>query len=232
MKRLLQYIIVLIFVSMTLQQGSADIVRYKAIGFKGLKNVSKDEIIRRAGIHTDGSAIVIDHSMLKKALNDTAIIQKYSLEVAGENLVVNIVEKEPVVILALEGDNETVLCELDSSLAVIAYNRIYDLMLPVLHLKTKGAGSFALSSDVADFCTIMMEIKNKHSRFFAEIIDIEYGVEHSIVYLYGRKTQFIVNNSIDNFIRVKYISGYLDSMRRYPETVHIDSDKVLIKQGV
>ena len=219
-------------ISMCLQQGKADTVRYRAIGFKGLKNITRDEIIRRAGIRTDGSAIVIDRSLLKKTLNDTAIIRKYSLEATGENLVVTIVEKEPVIILSLEGDSETVLCELDSTFNVIAYNRIYDPKLPVLHLQTSGAGKFELNSDIVDFCDMMVKIKNKHSRFYAEIIDIDYGQECSTVRLFGRRTRFIVNNSIDNFVRLIYISGYLDSVKRYPETVHIFSDKVLIKQGV
>ena len=206
--------------------------KFNSLAFKGIRHTGKAEIIRRAGIRSKGDDILVDMDMLDRSLKSFSSIQDHSFVENGRTLVISAVEREPAVILAVEGTSETVVFELDSHQSIIAMNRIYDSTLPVVHVHSDGKVDVRVSGRLKDLCLVLLELKTKHGSLFNEISDVYYNPLRSVTVLRKRRTRFVMGNSLRDFMRLQYITGYLDSSGQYPKSVNICKDKVLIKQGV
>ena len=205
---------------------------FNTVEIRGMKYLAKEEIVRRVRLVSRNNQIIIDMDSLRNALKTFPIIKDYSIKTAEGRLILSISEREPLVRVALHGKNQTVPFELDYASKVIAFNRIHCRSLPLVHADMNEMKGNEPGHGLKKLCLVLFRVKKEHPALFREIEEIYYGSGFADITLRGRRTHFFIRTVMDNFTRLTYIAGYLDSMRIYPERISITDDKVLIRQGV
>jgi hypothetical protein len=213
------------------QSASAGMKYFTAIEFRGLRNLSRNEIIHGVGLAARGKGIVVDMDSLEKSLGSFAIIQGYTIDEKNGRLILSVTERNPRFIIAHRGKGQTVVFEVDAQFRPIAFNRIYCPWLPVIHIGDDGMKGNQVSEETRTFCMMLERERKSYPALFREIRDIFIGRDVDVL-LTGRRTRFILPLSGPDFRRLNFIAGYLDSRGQYPEKIMINDDKVLIRQGV
>ncbi|HOO71789.1 MAG TPA: FtsQ-type POTRA domain-containing protein [Spirochaetota bacterium] len=205
---------------------------FNTVEIRGMKCLAKEEIVRKVRLVSRNNQIIMDMDSLRSALKTFPIIKDYSIKTGEGRLILSIVEREPFVRVALHGKNQTVPFELDSASEVIAFNRIHCRSLPLVHVETSEMKGNEPGRKLKKLCSVLFRVSKEHPALFREIEEIYFSGGFADITLRGRRTHFYVRTDMDNFTRLTYIAGYLDSKRIYPERISITDDKVLIRQGV
>lgn len=206
-----------------------DVRIVKAIEFRGLKLLSKYDVVMGARYRATESGIVIDLDSLEQAIKKNGFIESYRIEEKGGSLVVAVAERVPELIVAAGGDGGSVLYEVDAAHRVISRNDVHTDRVPVIYL----SGSFAPQGDAAyragTLFSLLGRVKKKVPSVYRELSEIHAAGNSIRVVLRGRKTGFTMRPDEAGFIRLKYIVGYCDSVGQYPDEINLSGNAVIVR---
>jgi len=205
---------------------------FTAIEFRGLRNLTKAEIIRGVRLAVRGNGVVIDLDSLENSLKKFAIIRGHEVDEKNGRLILTVAERDPRLIIAHRRKDQTIVFEIDERFTAIAFNRIYRPDLPVVHVGAAGMNGADISEETRAFCLILERVKKESPELFREIREIFFDGNRAEVRLEGRRTRFFLSPGVEDFRRLSYFAGYLDRTGRYPDRMTINDDKVLIRKGV
>jgi hypothetical protein len=224
--------IMAILAAVTLSGGAAsaaDIRMVRAIEFRGLKLLSKYEVVRGARIKAVSGGIAIDADSLEKALEGNAFLSSHRIDEKGGRLIVTVEEKKPALVLAAEKGGRTYLYELDLSHAVISRHAPHTGRVPFIYLSGDDAASGPASQRARALFAVLDRVREQNVVIYRELSEI-YCNENSIrVVLRGRKTGFIMKPDVEDFIKLKYVAGYCDREGRYPDEIDMTGGSVVVR---
>jgi hypothetical protein len=199
-----------------------DLRAVKAIEFRGLRLLSKYDIVRGVRFRAVDRGIVIDMDSLEKALSGNSFLSSYRVEESRGRLIVTVAEKKPVLIMAVEGKGGCSLYELDADHAVISRNCVHTDLVPVLYARAGKSGAGTILS-------LLAGIRKRDAALYREISEIYPAGSAVRVLLRGRRTGFILKPEEQEFIKLKYIAGYCDRTERSPEEINLSGNPVVVR---
>ncbi len=215
-----------------LANGSApanEIRNVKAIEFKGLKLMSKYEIIKGSRIKAVNEGIAIDMDSLEKTLSGNKFIKSYRVEENRGILIVSVVEKKPVLIMSVARSGGSVLYELDDDHAIISKNNVHTDRVPVLFVTTEDIAADAATGRIKDLFSVLAGVRGRNPVVYRELTEIYFAGNSIRVILRGRKTGFIMKPDDTGFLKLKYIVGYCDHEEQYPEEINLSDNEVVVR---
>ena len=203
--------------------------RVKTIEFRGLKYLSKYEIINGSITRVEDDYFVVDVDSLSSLLKAHRMIASYRIAVEGTSIRIAIVENEPAFLLCVRKGKRTLFFELDKDFKVVSYTvHAYDR--PLIILSPEDIDGGRLSVRVLGFLKLLQELQADRVKVYDEISEIDLSDFESVrLYLHGRKTTFIVNPNWDSFNRLNYFVAYLDRIRYYPDVLKLLNGFVIIR---
>jgi hypothetical protein len=208
---------------------AGDIRKVKAIDFRGLKLMSKYEVVRNARMKALDDGIAIDLDSLDRALAANRFIKSYRVEESGGRLTVSVAEKIPDLIMAVSRNNGTVLYELDAEHSVISKNEVHADRIPVLCLAAEDVAAGPADIRVRGLLSLLDRVRKISPAVYREISEIYFDGKGIRVTLRGRKTGFVMMPLERDFIKLRYIAGYCDRAGRYPEEINLTGDAVVVR---
>jgi hypothetical protein len=206
-----------------------DIRTVRAIEFKGLRLLSKYDVVRGARFKAVERGIVIDMESLEKALAGNGFISSSRVEESKGRLIITVAEKVPAIILAVEGKSGYSLYELDANHAVISKNNVHTDLVPVLYEQAGKPGAGGLPGGLKNILSFMAGVRKNDAALYREISEIYPAGSAVRILLRGRKTGYIVKPEEGEFIRLKYIAGYCDRTGRSPEEINLSGNAVVVR---
>lgn len=208
---------------------AADIRLVKAIEFRGLKLLSKYEVVSGARIKAVAGGIAIDVDSLEEALEKNAFLSSYSVDEKGRRLIVTVEEKKPALVLVTVKGGRTRLFELDGGHAVISRNAVHTARVPFVYVKIDDTDRRPVPARVRRLLAVLDRVREQNALIYGELSEI-YCNDNSIrVVLRGRKTGFILRPDAADFMKLKYVAGYCDRAERYPEEIDITGSAVVVR---
>ncbi len=208
---------------------AGDVRKVKAVDFRGLKLLSKYDLVRNVRLKAADDGIVIDLESLGRALAGNRFIKSYRVEESGGRLIVSVAEKKPELVMAVERKDGTALYELDAAHAVISKNSVHTDRVPVLCLTGDDMAADAADGRVRDLFTLLGRIKKSQPSVYGELSELRLDGKEIRVTLKGRKTDFIMRPLERDFIKLRYIAGYCDRAGRYPDEINLTGDTVIVR---
>lgn len=210
--------------------GGESMKEFGAVLFKGLKNLSKYEIVEGVPLKRKEGAILIDTKSLKSRLSAMSLIEEFSLSSKGGKLLVEIREKIPFYSLAVKNGRETVFLEVDRGCKIIARNRLLGGSRPLIFCERKDLEGGKFSSRVTGLMDNLAYLHEKQKKLFREIESLSFFSGGKItVRLRGRGTRFFMEPRIVNFRRLEVVGGYCDRGKKYPKEIIIESSRVVVR---
>lgn len=207
----------------------ADIRTVKAIEFKGLRLLSKYEVVRGARLKAVRGGIAVDVDSLELALEKNAFLVSHSVDERGQRLVVTVREKRPALVLASVKGGRTYFFELDGNHAVISRNAVHTAQIPFLHVTGDDMERGVPSARVRNILSLLDRVREQNPSLYGELSEM-YCNENSIrVVLRGRKTGFVLRPDITEFTRLNYIAGHCDHAERYPDEIDMTGSAVVVR---
>ncbi|MDY6934963.1 MAG: hypothetical protein SVZ03_12185 [Spirochaetota bacterium] len=208
----------------------ADAKRVKSIEFKGLKLLSKYEIIDEVNMKVDEDYIVVDLESLHQILEEYPLIDRFNIAFESDRLIIHIVEKIPAFLLAIRERDKVMPFELDERYRIVSVNQIHDNNLPLIIISENDIIDGVLTQRLANFLTLLKKIRDNKLSLYYEMLEIDLtDFVRAKILLKGRKTTFTLTPLEESFYKLNSGVGYLDSIRYYPDTMQIYADSGLIK---
>jgi len=208
---------------------AGDVRTVKAVDFRGLKLLSKYDLVRDVSLKAVDDGIVIDIDSLGRALAGNRFLKAYRVTESGGRLIVSIVEKEPALVMAVAREKGTALYELDDSRAVISRNDVHTDRVPVLCLTGDDMTADTADGRVRGLLDLLGRVRKSHPALYGEISEVRLDGKELLVTLRGRRTGFIMGPRERDFIKLRYIAGYCDRAGRYPEEINLTGDMVVVR---
>jgi len=200
------------------------------VELRGAKNVSGEAIVRMARIVRSGKGISVDMDLLKNVLGNDPRISSYSIEKSSGNLVINIQEKYPLYLFLVVDKELSVPVLVDDNMKVVFSGAFFGTDMPIVIVKRNVFDLGRESSELENLMGNIRRIRSAATGFCQEIREIELTGDGSLkVFLKSRKTMFIISNDRAGFLRLEKTAGYLDAVRRYPDSMDLRTDRVLVK---
>jgi hypothetical protein len=206
-----------------------DVRKVKAIEFKGLKLMSKYDIIRGSRIKAVNDGIAIDMDSLEKTLSGNTFIKSYRVEENRGRLVVSVVEKKPVLIMSVAGSGGSTLYELDAGHAILSKNNVHTDHVPVLFVSADDIATDAATGRIKNLFSALARAQGRNAVVYRELSEIYFAGNGIRVILRGRKTGFIMKPDDTGFLKLKYIVGYCDHAEQYPEEINLSDNEVVVR---
>ncbi|MBP7738117.1 MAG: hypothetical protein KA369_19230 [Spirochaetes bacterium] len=207
----------------------ADIRTVRAIEFKGLRLLSKYEVVRGARLKAVKGGIAVDVDSLEKALEKNAFLASYSVHESGQRLVVTVEEKRPALVIAALKGGRVYFYELDVNRAVISRNAAHSGRVPFVYVAGEDMERGVPSARLMNILSILDRVREQNTSLYRELSEM-YCNENSVrVVLRGRKTGFILKPDIMEFTRLNYIAGYCDHAERYPDEIDMTGGAVVVR---
>ncbi len=232
--RIFSPVIIMIFIlgHSAIGLASSDIKKFKMIEFKDIYYLSKYEIIDRAGIRSDGSDIIVDMDLLRKALIEQSLVNTFKIVDEGARLSVIIQEKKPVYLFGFRSGDDLQLFETDGNFGILSAGRIHAVNMPLVIINRDDIKRSSLSEGIRNLMTMIGNFKKgRLSGLLEEISEIDLtDPQTAEIRLKGRKTLFVMTPDFGNFLRLNDSVGYFDRIRYYPEEFKITSALGIIKK--
>jgi len=203
--------------------------RVKAIEFKGLKLMSKYDIIRGSGIESLTEGFAVDMGSLEKALSGNLFIKSYRVEESRGRLIVSLIEKKPELIMSVARGERSVLYELDADHSIISKNNVHTDRVPVLKFTAGDIAADAATGRIKDLFSVLARVRGRNRIVYQELSEIHFTGNGIGVMLRGRKTVFIMKPDETDFLKLKYIVGYCDHEEQYPEEINLSGNEVIVR---
>ncbi len=207
----------------------ADIRTVKAIEFKGLRLLSKYEVVRGARLKAVRGGITVDVDSLEKALEKNAFLASHSVHERGQRLVVTVEEKRPALVLASDKGGRMHFYELDGSREVISRNEVHTGRVPFVYVSGDDMERGVPSARVGNIVSLLDRVREQNPSLYRELSEM-YCNENSVrVVLRGRKTGFVLRPDITEFTRLNYIAGHCDHAKRFPDEIDMTGSAVVVR---
>jgi hypothetical protein len=229
----LKRIILLMFFTFTAAalSGSDSSVYVERIEFKGVKNIDKFEIIRKARAKISEKGIVIDISYLKEIMNSSIMIENYDLDIKKNQLTITVEEKYPLFMVLKVEKNISIPCLVDLNKNVLDSGRFFRTDMPIIITEKDFFDNEENSVFVKGLFENLLEIVREKSELAGELSEIEiYPGRELRVRLKNRKTDFIIKNDLNGFSRIEKSAAYLDAVNTYPGILDLKDKRLLIGQ--
>ncbi|OHD65524.1 MAG: hypothetical protein A2176_14155 [Spirochaetes bacterium RBG_13_51_14] len=208
---------------------AGDIRKVKSIQFRGLRLLTKYDVIRGVRLEAAADGIVIDVDSLERALSGNSLIKSFGIEESGGRLMVSVAERRPVLIAVVAGKDGSSLYELDEDHAIISKNDVHTDRVPVLYLVSLKLSADGATGRVRSLISLLERVKRKIAPLYREIAEI-YLDETSIrVVARGRRTSFVLRPRDTDFIKLRYIIGYCDRTGECPEEINLSDNPVIVR---
>ena len=200
------------------------------IEFRGVINVSGRDIVRRAGIRRSGKGFAVDISVLKQVLDSSDIIGSYTIDSEKGNLVINVQEIYPLFMFFVVDKELSVPALVDDNMNVIVSGRFIETDMPIIIVTRQEFNSGRRSAEIDSLLNSLKQVKAEGMAVCSELQEIEIiGDKTLLVSLRNRRTRFIIWNSIAGFRRLERTAALFDQAGRYPDSVDLRDDSVLVK---
>jgi hypothetical protein len=204
--------------------------KVKAIEFRGLKYLSKYEIINGSITRVEDDYFVVDIDSLSSLLKKNQMIASYRIAMEGENVKIAIVENEPAFLLCVRKKKRMVFFELDRGFKVISYMRVHAYDKPLIIISEEDIDGGKLSERVIRLLRLLQDLQADNVRIYDEISEIELCDLDSVrLRLRGRKTECIMSPTWKSFNRLNYVVAYLDRIKYYPDVLRLFCRFVIIR---
>jgi hypothetical protein len=209
--------------------GTAEVLRVKAVEFRGLACLTKYDIVRGVSLKATDRGILIDIDSLRRSLSKNDFIKNYRIDIVGGNLVVSVLEKRPAHVIVISRGGKSNTYELDAGYRVISKNIVHANNLPVLHVTDGEAGPGGLQAEVKRIFAVLAKVRQRNAAIYRELSEIYLSGGNIRVLLRGRRTDFILAPKESEFKKLRYIAGYLDRTRTYPDEIIISDNTAVIR---
>ena len=223
--------IMAILVSMIPASGAGDggVRRVSAVEFRGLKLLTKFDIIKGVRLKAVDGGMVIDVPSLEKALSRNTYLRGFSVSERAGRLIVTVEEKKPSLILVIARGGASAIYELDEGHAILSRNDLHAANVPVLCAAGRDLRNGAGRRGIGNILSLLDRVKKNNAPVYRELSDISCRGENLRVYLRGRKTRFILKPHETDFMKLRYIAGQCDRTETYPEEIIISDDAAIIR---
>ncbi|HPS59210.1 MAG TPA: hypothetical protein PK514_13980 [Spirochaetota bacterium] len=200
------------------------------IEFRGAINVSGQEIVRRAGIKSRGKGFSVDMDLLKQVLDSNEMISSYNIETANGNLVVTVKEIYPLFIFFVVDKELSVPVLVDDNMNVIISGKFFETDMPIIIVRRQQFDQGLANMDIETLLVSLKQLKAVEKVLCGELQEIEITGENTVrVLLRNRRTRFTMWNSMSGFQRLNRAAALLDQAGRYPDSIDLRDDSVLVK---
>ncbi len=198
-------------------EAARELRRVRGIEFKGLKYLSRYEVLRQVSYRVDGDFLLIDLGTLRDGLDKMSMVKTYAINGDGDRLVVVIEENVPTHVVVLEGDGVLVPVELDAAMRVLSTGTIHAVERPVIVASAGDMEGGGPSPRLLKTLRTLSEIEKSGIPVMRELEEVDI-VEYprSRVLLKGRRTVFTLEIDRGSIQALNALVGYLDAARRYP----------------
>jgi hypothetical protein len=203
--------------------------RVNAIEFKGLKLMSKYDIIRGTRIEALNNGIAVDMDSLEKALSGNLFIKSYRVEESRGRLIVSVIEKKPELIISVARGERSVLYELDANHSIISKNNVHTDRVPVLNVTAEDIAADAETGRIQGLFSVLARVRVRNRVVYRELSEIYFAGNGIRVVLRGRKTIFSMKPDETDFLKLRYIVGYCDHEEQYPEEINLSDNEVIVR---
>jgi hypothetical protein len=221
-----------IIAGLTIISGAAfagDIRTVRAIEFRGLRLLSKYELVRGVRLKAVATGIAIDVDSLEEALEGSTFLKSHSVDEKDGRLIITVEEKKPALVLVTVKGGRNHMYELDGDRAVISKDIVHTGRVPFIYVSGDDAGPGLVSERAGMLLPVLDRVREQNAVIYRQLSEI-YCNENSIrVVLRGRKTGFIMRPDVASFIKLKYVAGYCDHEGRYPEEIDITGSAVVVR---
>ncbi len=201
---------------------------YAGILFKGLSSISKESIIRGAGIYAKGSGIVADVSLIEEYLKSESLVKSYKLIDKNNRLLIVVDEKNVRYVAGIVKDGVRRFIEIDESLSLVS-RRVHRGDVPVVLVSDRDVSGNRFIG-MAKECLTVLEQLRKTSPLWREIESVELRDDgFAEVMLRGRPTIFTTHVDIEGFARVAAAAGWCDRASRWPARCEIREEFTVIR---
>jgi hypothetical protein len=212
--------------------GSAlrNVKKVTSIEFRGLKYLSRYEIISAVPAKIERDGIVIDVDGLREYLKGSPYVKSFRVKEERGRIAVTVTENEPALVIALKKKGAIISFELDERLRILSSRGVSAFDRPVIIISEDDTPGGELSRRVKGLLSLVLELGRRGLPVFREIDEIDLSAKpNAVVKLRGRKTRFVVEPDREHLSALNYIAGYLDGRGRYPDEVVYCGNSAVMK---
>jgi len=202
---------------------------FKAVKLSGLKNISRYDILKNAGIRTSGEEIICDVGMLKESLAGNNMIESFLIEFGEDGVAVSIKEKPVIAAVAVVTPLKTVPLALGENFTVLGLLKNC-AQSPLFIVTNREVTGNTMSEYFKRVYGFMKKTEMAYRSLYNEIEEVSLLKPDFLeIRLKKRPMLCRMKAEFQNLRRLNYILGYMDAHGRYPEVIDIDSDSVVVK---
>ena len=200
------------------------------IEFRGVINVSGRDIVRRAGISRSGKEFSVDMERLNRVLGSDVMIDSYEIGTENGNLVVTVRERYPLFMLFVVDKELSVPVLVDDNMNVMVSGSFFETDMPIIIVRRHDFDRGLENTELASLLGSLKQLKSDRSVLCGELQQIEIAGHNTLrVMLRSRRTVFTMWNSMAGFRRLDRTAALLDQAGRYPDSVDLRDESVLVK---
>lgn len=203
--------------------------RLSSVRFIGLKNLSKNEIIKEAELKVTDEEILADVDKLRETIKKHPLVKDVSLAVNGSVLTVTVEEKEVIGAAVIAG-NSLVPAVIGEDFSVLSLGRVCKPSGPVFIADRKEITENRISRGFANICMLIKKVKGMHPALYSEMEEVRI-LDAALLEIRLKHRPVICRMKADirNLRILNYIVGYMDAAKHYPAALYIDGDSVVIR---
>jgi hypothetical protein len=203
--------------------------RFKSIKLSGLKIVSRNDILKNAGIGVSGEEIICDVDILKESLVKNNMLESFVIEFSNGSIEVSVKEKPALAAVAVVTPLKTVPLILGEDFTVLALSKNCDRR-PLFIVSGREVEGNAMSAYFQKVYGIIKKTEEAYRALYDEIEEVSLLKPDFLeIRLKARPVICLLRAEFINMKRLNYVVGYMDASRRYPEVLYIDGDSVVIR---
>ena len=212
----------MLIMMMTAAAGARDVREIAGLEIRGLKLLSRHEILAGVPVKATAKGMLIDVDSLKSSLAKNGMIEESGIEAGGDRITVTVKERVPVYLLAVRRGNEVIPFEADARMSILSVRTVHLADRPLVVLGENDLRGGVVSSRARDFLNEMGRLEESHEEIFREIAEITMRNDNMLeIFLKGRKTRIILPRDGRSFSALKYIVSLFDGRNYYPGTLRI-----------
>jgi hypothetical protein len=228
MKRTIILVLMIFFSVSAISSDS--LIDVAGIEFRGIKNVDKLEIIKKANTRTSKNGILIDLKSLKNVMDSDVTIKDYDITVDKNILIVSVEEIYPLFMIFKVDKDVSVPCLVDENRNVLYTGSFFKTDMPILIIEKNFLEDSFNSEYIKRLFNNLIHIVKTKGVFSKELAEIKIKRDMDlIVLLKNRRTYFIIKNSLSGFKKIEKSAAHLDAVNIYPEVINLNDKRVLIR---
>lgn len=203
-------------------------VEVKNVQIKGNRYINAGELIGKIQYVMHNNKLRINTSSLVEMLSKHPMIASYKFYSAGESLIIEIIEKDPIFLCAVLKKDEVIPFELDKDFQIVSVQSIHSTDMPIIIFEECDIRQGKLSTKAMYFLKVMDRVRKNQNRLFKELSEIMLRDDGILeIRLKGRKMKCFVKDMA--FTTFESVLSVLDAKRDYPEVMYVSNSFGVIK---